>query len=210
VSADPEWFFQFVPEQLAGGRVPGASAEFLASTLGHGKAAAEEEGQGGLHVFATYLFTHNSRVAILSFALGFAFGVPTMLLIFYNGLSLGPMMAVFAGKGLGVDFGGWLAIHGTTELFAIILSGAAGLRIGTAMLLPGDLDRMTALSRAGRTAGKVMVGVVIMMLTAGLLEGFGRQLITDTALRYAVGGVMLTFWLAFYYARRSGSTGFRA
>ena len=202
VASSPEWFFQFVPEGLAGGRTPDASPEYLQSTLGHGKALKEEEGQGGLHVFATYLFTHNSRVGILAFALGFAFGVPTIILEFYQGMSLGAMMAVFAGKGLGVDFGGWLAIHVTTELFAIILAGAAGLRIGTAMLFPGDRDRLTALATSGRMAGKVMVGVIIMLLCAGLLEGFGRQLITDTVLRYSIGGVLLLGWLAYYYAPR--------
>ena len=56
-----------------------------------------------------------------AFALGFAFGVPTMMLEYYQGIGLGAMMAVFSAKGLGYDFGGWLFIHGTTELFAILL-----------------------------------------------------------------------------------------
>ncbi len=204
-ASDPQWFSQFVPEGLAGGRTPEASTDYLRSTIGHGKAQEGAEAGGGMAVFASYLFQHNSRIGIMSFALGFAFGVPTLLLIFYNGLSLGPMLAVFADKGLGVDFGGWLAIHGTTELFAVILAGAAGLKIGTTMVFPGELDRLTALSRAGRTAGKVMVGVIIMMLCAGLLEGFARQLITDTVLRYSIGGTLLLGWLAFYYAPRRGA-----
>lgn len=206
VAADPEWYPQFVPDEMASGRTPDASVEYLRSTLGHGEAADDKE-QGGLHVFATFLFTHNSRVSITSFALGFAFGVPTIILEYYQGLVFGAMMAVFAGKGLGLEFGGWLAIHGTTELFAAVLSGAAGLRIGVAMLFPGATDRLTALSRAGRTAGKVMVGVIIMLLFAGLLEGFGRQLITDTALRYGIGTAMLLLWCIFYYAPRRGSAG---
>ena len=138
-----------------------------------------------LHLFATSLFTHNSRVSIMSFALGFAFGVPTMMLEYYQGIGLGAMLAVFSAKGLGVDFGGWLFIHGTTELFAAALSGAAGLRIGSAVVFPGARSRLQAAAEAGRTAGKVMVGVILMLLAAGLLEGFGRQLITDTVMRYA-------------------------
>ncbi|MGB7410185.1 MAG: stage II sporulation protein M [Sphingopyxis granuli] len=200
VAHNPEWYFNFVPEEMAGGRDPRASAEFLQATLGHGKAADEQ--QSGLHIFATYLFTHNSRVSILSFALGFAFGVPTMMLEYYQGIGLGAMLALFTGKGLGVDFGGWLFIHGTTELFAAALSGAAGLRIGTAILFPGARGRLQAASEAGRTAGKVMVGVILMLLAAGLLEGFGRQLVTDTLLRYGIGTAMLLFWLAYYYLPR--------
>ena len=148
------------------------------------------------------MFTHNSQVSILSFALGFAFGVPTMMLEYYQGIGLGAMLAVFTGKGLGYDFGGWLFIHGTTELFAAALSGAAGLRIGTAVVFPGARGRLQAASEAGRTAGKVMVGVILMLFAAGLLEGFGRQLITDTMLRYAIGSLMLLFWIAYYYIPR--------
>ena len=204
VTNQPEWYYNFVDEGRSGGRDPRATAEFLQSTIGHGKAAADEDG-GGLHVFATFLFTHNSGVSIMSFALGFAFGIPTMMLEFYQGISLGAMLAVFTGKGLGYDFGGWLFIHGTTELFAAALSGAAGLRIGAAVVFPGARSRLQAASDAGRTAGKVMVGVIIMLLFAGLLEGFGRQLITDTPMRYGIGTVMLLFWLGYYYIPRRGA-----
>ncbi|HRE35733.1 MAG TPA: stage II sporulation protein M, partial [Sphingopyxis terrae] len=200
VAHNPEWYYNFVPEEMAGGRDPRATVEFLRSTLGHGKAGGED--QGALHVFATFLFTHNSRVSIMSFALGFAFGVPTMMLEYYQGIGLGAMLAVFSSKGLGVDFGGWLFIHGTTELFAAALSGAAGLRIGSAVVFPGARSRLQAAAEAGRTAGKVMVGVILMLLAAGLLEGFGRQLITDTVTRYAIGSLMLAFWLAYFYIPR--------
>ena len=197
VMRDPAWFGAFVPEQLAGGRTPDADAKFLATTI-------YERQTDGLHSFATSLFTHNSQVSILSFALGVAFGVPTLMLEFYQGLSLGAMVAVFADKGLGLGFAGWLSIHGTTELFAAALSGAAGLHIGRAMLFPGDADRLTAAAAAGRRAGVVMVGVILMLLIAGLLEGIGRQLITDTATRFAIGGAMLIGWLAYFYAPRRG------
>lgn len=203
VTSQPDWYYNFVDEEMAGGRDPRATAEYLQSTIGHGTAGADEE-EGALHEFATFLFTHNSRVSILSFALGFAFGIPTMMLEFYQGISLGAMVAVFTGKGLGYDFGGWLFIHGTTELFAAALSGAAGLRIGAAVVFPGARSRLQAASDAGRTAGKVMVGVIIMLLFAGLLEGFGRQLITDTVMRYAIGTTMLLLWLGYYYIPRRG------
>ena len=76
--------------------------------------------------------------------------------------------------GLGVALGGWLFIHGVTELFAITLAGAAGFRIGWALAFPGEQSRIDALTRrrAG-IAATVMVGVVVMLVVAGLLEGFG-------------------------------------
>ena len=199
VMAEPQWFHSFVSEEMASGRTPKASAAELRETLG-----GEES---GLEVFATMLFTHNSQVAITAFALGFAFGLPTLILLLYNGLTLGAMVAVFVSKGVGIDFAAWLSIHGTTELFAIALAGAAGLKIGTAVAFPGAEDRLVAASRAGRESAKVMIGVVLMLLMAGLLEGFGRQLITSTPLRFTVGGIMLILWLFYFYApRRKGTS----
>src|SRR5206468_7313483 len=128
IRSDPSWFYSMIPEGMADGRDPSASAEFLRSTL-----YTDKTKDGWLGAFATFLFTHNSQIAIFSFALGFAFAVPTVLLILYNGLMLGAFVAVFVPKGLGWNLGGWLIIHGTTEIFAIILAGAAGFRIGTAI-----------------------------------------------------------------------------
>ncbi|WP_348246542.1 stage II sporulation protein M, partial [Salmonella enterica] len=71
----------------------------------------------GLSAFATFLFTHNAQIAILSFALGFAFGIPTAVLIAGNGTMLGAILVLYFSRGLGFEFVGWLAIHGVTELF---------------------------------------------------------------------------------------------
>ena len=149
IRSDPTWFYSMIPEGLAGGRDPSASAEFLRSTLYGGA----KDKDGWLGAFATFLFTHNSQIAIFAFALGFAFAVPTVLLILYNGLMLGAFYAVFAAKGLGPNVIGWLMIHGTTEIFAICISGAAGIRIGTAIAFPGRASRMDSAVEAGRAGG---------------------------------------------------------
>jgi len=196
VRNDPTWFFGIMPEGLSDGRDPSASAETLRATL-YGASKAD-----GLAVFATYLFTHNAQIAIFAFALGFAFAVPTVLLILYNGLMLGAFVAVFVPKGLGWNLGGWLMIHGTTEIFAIVLSGAAGFRIGTAIAFPGRLSRGDSAIAAGRSAATAMAGAVIMLIAAGLLEGIGRQTVTDDWARYAIGLTMLLGWLVYFYMPR--------
>ena len=160
------------------------------------------EKQDGLGVFAAYLFSNNAQVAIFAFALGFAFAVPSILLLIHNMALLGAMLWVFAQRGLTAEFIGWLSIHGTTELFAILLAGAAGIHIGRSIAFPGAKSHLTAASDAGKRSAVVMVGVVIMLICAGLLEGFARQLITGTALRYLVGGGMLLFWLVYFFAFR--------
>jgi uncharacterized membrane protein SpoIIM required for sporulation len=193
VSGDPSWFYSIIPGGLAEGRDPTASAAFLRSTL-------YSKEKDWLGVFATFLFAHNSQIAIFSFALGFAFAVPTVLLILYNGLMLGALFAVFSTKGLTLNLLGWLMIHGTTEIFAICISGAAGIRIGLAIAFPGTLSRTDSAVRAGRTSATAMIGCVLMLAVAGLLEGVGRQTINSDSLRMLIGAAVLMAWLAYFYA----------
>lgn len=199
IRGDPSWYYSMIPEGLAGGRDPSASADYLRSTL-YDKSGEHDD---WLAVFATFLFTHNSQIAIFSFALGFAFAVPTLLLIIYNGLMLGAFLAVFAAKGLLPNVAAWLMIHGTTEIFAICISGAGGIRIGMAIAFPGRLSRMDAAVRAGRTAAIAMAGTVIMLAVAGLLEGVGRQIILNDGLRALIGSAVLAGWLLYFYVWRS-------
>lgn len=202
VGADPEWFYSFIPETLAHGRDPSASTAYLRDAL-----YDRPDGSDGLTAFAAFLFSHNAQVSLLSFALGFAFGVPTVLLEAYNGCALGAFLALYASRGLAFELGGWLFIHGTTEILAGILSGAAGLHIGRAVAFPGARSRVDAAAAAGRRAAVVMGGVVLMLFLAGLLEGFGRQLITSDAARYLLGGSMLLLWLGYFHLPRPGGHG---
>ncbi len=192
VAGDSEWYFRLMPGGMAGGRQPGASKADLAATL------EGTDGAEGLTMFAAYLFSNNSGVCILAFALGFCFGVPTLLLLVYNMASLGAMLWLFDDAGLRWEFVAWLSVHGTTELFAILLSGAAGLHIGRAMAFPGTRSIMSAAATSGRRAAQVMAGCVLMLVVAGLLEGYARQLVPTAEGRATIGGAMLVAWLAYF------------
>lgn len=201
-ASDPDWYYALMPGEMGGGRTPASSTEALRAVLYDNGGA--HGGASGLSVFATYLFTHNAQIALMAFALGFAFGIPTALLIAYNGCMVGALMALYVSRGLGLELGGWLLIHGVTELFAVILAGAAGFRIGLAVAFPGEAARIDAAAAAGRQAALAMAGVVAMLVVAGLLEGFGRQLIALDAARYAVAAATAVLWgLYFYWPRRS-------
>ena len=201
VQSDPSWFSALMPGGMAEGRGPDASAAALKSIL------YSKDGNNFLGPFAATLFTHNAQISLLCFALGFAFGVPTMMLVIYNGAMLGALMQVYAAKGLGVQLAAWLSIHGTTELYAIILSAAAGMRIGTAIAFPGAKSRMTAARDAGHIGATAMIGVVIMLGVAGLLEGFARQLVNTEVMRFTIGGTMLVLWLSYFYLLRLSPRG---
>jgi uncharacterized membrane protein SpoIIM required for sporulation len=188
----PDWFSAFVPAGLAGGRGPSASTQDLRQTLAVAKQA------DGLSIFATFLFTHNAQIAILAFALGFACCLPTAYLLLSNGFMLGAFIALFATHGIGVEFGGWVFVHGVTELFAVTLAGAAGFRIGWTLAFPGSRDRLEALADAGRLAATVMVGVLIMLGAAGILEGFVRQL-APMPVRYAIAIGSALLWGLYFY-----------
>jgi len=192
VAGDSDWFYALVPGNFSDVRVPGASEEALRETLFGG------QHEDGLGVFAAFLFSNNAQVAILAFALGFAFAIPSILLLIHNMALLGAMLWVFAERGLTVEFVAWLSIHGTTELLAILLAGAAGIHVGRSIAFPGARSHLKAASDAGKRAALVMAGVIIMLICAGLLEGFARQLIDNSAGRFAVGGGMLLLWLIYF------------
>lgn len=199
VSTQPDWFDSFVSPALAGGRDPSASVETLRQTLyGHQNQP--------LSAFAAFLFTHNAGVCLVTFALGFAFGLPTAFMVVANGCMMGAFIALFASKGLGFQAGGWLAIHGVTEISAVILASAAGFHIGWATAFPGDRARLDAAGAAGRRAGALMGGVLVMLLCAGILEGLGRQLIQSDAVRYAIAGTTAVLWPAYLYVFRGPRT----
>jgi uncharacterized membrane protein SpoIIM required for sporulation len=198
-SQDPARFYAFVSEDLAQGRGPSATTEDLREALYAGREAADL-----LVAFAMFLFTHNAAVGMLCFATGFAAGVPTLLLLFGNGLMLGAFGALYGGRGLGLEFWAWVLPHGVTELLAVALCGAAGLALGNALLFPGRSARLVSLARRGREAALIVTGTVLMFLVAGLIEGIFRQAVHDVVARLLFAAMSVLGWL-FYLARnRSG------
>jgi uncharacterized membrane protein SpoIIM required for sporulation len=194
VGRDPDWFYGFIPAELAGGRDPTATTEFLRGTLHQGSATHDT-----LSALAAFLFTHNAQIALFAFALGFALCLPTAGLVMYNGAMLGAFLAVFASRGLTVPATGWLMIHGVTELFAVTLAGAAGFGIGWAVAFPGDRSRVDAAAHAGRRGAMVMAGVIVMLFVAGLLEGFARQLVQGDVARLSIAAASAVVWGAYFY-----------
>lgn len=190
---DPSFYGSFVSAEMRGDRDFQATAEELRDSLGGHDAKVDRLG-----FFAAYLFSRNAQIGMMSFALGFALGVPTVALVFYNGLMLGAFLALFQANGLLLELGGWLSIHGPTELTALVLSAAGGLKLGRAILLAGPEPRLVRLARDGREAAVVMMGAVLLFLLAGLLEGLGRQLIVDTAIRYLLGWGIFAALLSYF------------
>jgi uncharacterized membrane protein SpoIIM required for sporulation len=191
---DPERFYAFVDPAYAQGRGPASSTEALRDVL-----YADRDAATLLQTFAMFLFQHNARIGLLAFAVGFAGGVPSALLVFSNGLVLGAFGALYRGRGLGLELCAWLLPHGVTELTAVVLCGAAGLALGQGLLFPGREERLAGLARRGREAGVVVLGAVALFFAAALVEGIFRQLVHAVPVRLAVAAgsaAVLWTWLA--------------
>lgn len=199
VAQDSRWYARLVPVALGDARQPGASAAQLRDTLFNPASQSD-----GLSVFAAGLFSNNAQVAILAFALGFAFGIPSILLLVQNTVVLGAMLYLFADAGLGLDFVAWLSVHGTTELLAILLASGAGIHIGRSIAFPGTRSVTASLAEGGQKAALVMTGAVLMLVVAAVLEGFARQLVNDTQGRLIIGATMLALWLFCLFGVRGG------
>jgi uncharacterized membrane protein SpoIIM required for sporulation len=191
--SDPNHFYALVDEAYAQGRGPASSTEDLRKVLYHSGGAADR-----LTVFATFLFTHNARVGMLAAALGFVAALPTLLLLFQNGLVLGAFGGLYAERGLGPEFWAWVLPHGVTELTAVVFCGAAGLAVGEGLLFPGRHTRLAAMAQRGREAAVLVVGSVLMFFVAGLIEGIFRQTVHDVALRALVALLSAAFWAVYF------------
>jgi uncharacterized membrane protein SpoIIM required for sporulation/uncharacterized RDD family membrane protein YckC len=174
VDADPER----LPSSagLAGDRGPHATTEALREVLYYRVDAADE-----LTAFAVFLFTHNTAVGVLAFAVGVLAGLPTGLLLFHNGLMVGALSSVYASRGLGLDLWAWLLPHGVPELTAIALCGAAGFLLAQGLLFPGTRTRVESLALRGREAAVLVLGAAVLLVVAGFVEGVLRQVVMDPA-----------------------------
>ena len=148
---------------------------------------------------SSFIMTNNIRVTVLAVALGFTAGIGTAAVLIQNGLMLGSLAAVATNDR--VDLLWWAVIlpHGIWELSAICIAGGAGLLLARAIYAPGHLPRRDALKIAGAEASKLMAGVVVMLIFAGLIEGF----FTPTALPptvkltfAALTAMLLITWLS--------------
>ncbi len=157
---------------------------------------------GGGGGFSSVLMTNNIRVALLCFALGISFGLGTLYVLAQNALMLGSALGLGAAHGKLLLISSVVAPHGVVELSAVVLAGAAGLRLGYALVNPEDLLRRDALMLAARDAGQMALGTVPMFIYAGLVEGIvspqSTGLLASDVVRVLIGltgGLLLYCWL---------------
>jgi uncharacterized membrane protein SpoIIM required for sporulation len=140
-------------------------------------------------VYVSFYISNNVKVAFLAFAVGIGFAVPTLLILFQNGVVMGATGAIVQKNGLLPNLVGFISPHGAIELGAIFISAAAGMLLGWALIRPGRRTRKEALRLAAHDVIVLVVGAACMLVVAALFETFVAPLPVHNAIKYAIGGV---------------------
>ena len=145
------------------------------------------------------IMTNNLSVTFAAFAGGITAGLFTVYLLFQNGLLLGVISTACAQHGMSLPLWSFVAAHGSLELPAIVLAGAAGLRIAGGIVLPGLLRRREALVLAATEAVQLLAGTIPMLVVAGVIEGFLSPSNAPRAVKFGVCALLLTLeWVWLY------------
>jgi uncharacterized membrane protein SpoIIM required for sporulation len=149
---------------------------------------------------ASGILTNNIMVTFYSFALGAMFGLGTLYVMAYNGVQIGAVLSLTYRAGFGNDLVAFMIGHGVIELSCIFIAGGAGLLIGSALVMPGDLSRADALKMRGLEAVRLIAGCVPLLFLAGIIEGFISPAPINPAIKFIIAiltGVALYSYLLF-------------
>jgi len=162
--------------------------------------------------FAATVTLNNIWVSILAFSLGLIPVIGPVGILINNGVNLGIAAAVMHSAGEAAQFWGLITPHGLLEIAAIVIAGAAGLRISWAIIAPGDRTRGKALAEEGLRAVVIIIGLILCFIVAGIIEGFVTPSGLPTVMRVAIGVAVLASFIAYVVvlgqrAERQGKTG---
>ncbi|PAU93459.1 hypothetical protein CK503_12065 [Aliifodinibius salipaludis] len=147
---------------------------------------------------------NNIRVSFMAFVSGVLASVGTGLLLMYNGIFIGAFLAMFSKYGLVTESLLVVFIHGTLELSAIVIAGAAGIVMGNGILFPGSYKRLTSFKQSAREGLKMTFGLVPIFILAGFLESFVTRY-TEMPLLLSLfiiaGSLLFVLWYFILYPR---------
>jgi uncharacterized membrane protein SpoIIM required for sporulation len=162
----------------------------VAESIGRTRDAGDDWTMFGFYI------SNNVGVAFQCFASGLAAGLGSIFFLVYNGAMGGAVAGYLTERGLGETFYSFVVTHGSFELTAIVLSGAAGLKLGYSLLAPGRRTRGQSLVFAARECVVVIYGVTAMLIVAAALEAFWSSAAwVPSSVKYGVAAVC---WLAVF------------
>ena len=123
-------------------------------------------------VLSVQILTNNIVVSLFAYCTGFLFGLGTLYILGLNGLMLGAIFAFVVQHGLGGALASFIVAHGCVELSVMCVSGAAGAAVGEALVRPGSRGRAASFRTAALRSGEVLLACAVLLVGAGLIEGF--------------------------------------
>ena len=157
-----------------------------------------EIGATDMPVLSSQLITNNIGVTFIAFAGGFLAGAGTLYVLLLNGVSIGAALGAYANEGvLGVILA-FVFSHGFLELGAICIAGGAGFGLGSALLMPGRRTRAEALRERGRTFVSLLAGTSLMLVIAGLIEGFYSPSTLPAVAKFTFGSATAVLMVLYF------------
>ena len=165
--------------------VPASFRELKIETKTHWWEELNKANQVG----ASAIFTNNIQVTLKAFAFGAMLGIGTLFYMAFNGANMAAVIALTHKAGFAGDLITFMAGHGVIELSCIFIAGGAGLLIGSAMIMPGDLSRADALKSRGMEGIRLMMGVLPLLVLAGIIEGFISPAPISPLIKFSIAGL---------------------
>jgi uncharacterized membrane protein SpoIIM required for sporulation len=188
----------FVIGAVVGGTISVVDPGFQRFILGGDMADTIERREMWTHGILTVkplassaILRNNLSVAFAACAMGITAGLGTAWMMLLNGLLIGVIGVACFHAGMSVSLWSFVAPHGALELPAIFLAGGAGLVLARGLLDPGTLPRREALAEAGGRAIRLLLGVIPMLVIAGVIEGFVSPVPMPAAPKFVIGAAML-------------------
>jgi uncharacterized membrane protein SpoIIM required for sporulation len=152
-------------------------------------------------MFGFYIM-NNIGIAFQCYVTGLIFGLGSVYYLAFNGAFGGAVGGYVASCGFGGTFFPFIATHSAFELTAVILCGAAGLKIGRAVLLPGRLARTAALQAAARDTSLIVFGAAVMLVIAAAIEAFWSSAAWVTPTAKLAGAAVCWMLVLMFFLRR--------
>lgn len=144
-----------------------------------------------------YYIWNNVRIDFQIFASGITFGIGTVFFLVYNGMQMGAVAGHLTQAGFSETFWPFVCGHSSFELVAMVIAGAAGLRLGMAMIAPGRRRRWAALAEAARPASLLIFGAATMTAVAALIEAFWSPHRFDSTIKFTMAAFLWLCVLAY-------------
>ena len=151
-------------------------------------------------IASSAIMTNNIAVSLAACATGMLAGIGPVYMMLFNGLLIGVVATACHRADMSVALWSFITPHGVLELPAIFIAGGAGLLLGKGILFPGTLPRRDSIAETGSRAIRLLLGVIPILVVAGIIEGFISPTSTPAAAKFVIGASLFVL-LAFYLAR---------